>query len=144
MTFRNHGLFIFALSAFAFTQASGFKSNMKNIIIRSPAMTFLNISSLISTAINAPAMLPRATGSSSLESVLKSSIFFCLKLLTDTTFCNKIAIRLVAFATFAGKPMKIRKGTTNMEPPPANVLINPAAVPRNMVTMISIIVMEQS
>ena len=91
MTFRNHGLFIFALSAFAFTQASGFKSNMKNIIIRSPAMTFLNISSLISTAINAPAMLPRATGSSNLESVLKSSIFFCLKPLTDTTFCNKMA-----------------------------------------------------
>ena len=69
-------------------------------------MTFLNISSLISTAINAPAMLPRATGSSSLESVLKSRIFFCLKPLTDTTFCNKMAIRLVAFATFADEDKK--------------------------------------
>ena len=54
-----------------------------------------------------------------------------------------MAIRFVAFATFAGRPIKIRKGTTNMEPPPANVLINPAVVPRSMVTMISVIVMGQ-
>ena len=44
----------------------------------------------------------------------------------EKIFCIKIAILFVPFAIFDGKPIKIRIGRVNRDPPPATVLIKPA------------------
>ncbi|MCK5371947.1 MAG: hypothetical protein KAQ62_25475, partial [Cyclobacteriaceae bacterium] len=48
---------------------------------------------------------------------------------TAKTFCEKMATRFVAFATAGGNPKKINMGKLSNEPPPAIVLIIPAANP---------------
>jgi hypothetical protein len=40
-----------------------------------------------------------------------------------------MAIRFVPFATFGGKPKKIKTGRVKREPPPARVFITPAKKP---------------
>ena len=97
--------------------------------INKQAIIISIIASFSSTAIWAPIKEPIIAGTASQIPSLNSNTFCFLKLVTPTIFCNKIAIRYVPLATVGGRPITISIGNESAEPPPAIVLINPAATP---------------
>ena len=83
-----------------------------------------------SVAVANPIIAPINAEIDSQDEYLKSEIPLLLYPEIEKIFCIKIATLFVPFAIFDGKPINIRIGRVNKDPPPATVFIKPAITPQ--------------
>ncbi len=115
--------------AWSAIQRSGFSSiKISSTIISAPIVRRSSASSR-STASSAPTIPPSKDGSTSFHEPVRSSMPRRRNVAMAVRFCRNTPTRFVPFATFAGRPSRIKSGSVNNDPLPANVLMKPATKP---------------
>ena len=117
------------LSRFYLIQRLGWDNKRTNIQANKTVITVCNVSAEVMAAVCDPTMAPTIAGGRAIFSGIPwlENLFLSEK--QPMRLWTNMPMRLVPLATFAGSPMKIKRGRVSNDPLPANVLMKPARAP---------------